>query len=657
MISYEELRRKLFIEFKEDFNHKEIDNILDISENFDRDSPESLGKRILITRLKFNGTKNTGDIIRFDRMFYSGVNVIFTDGNGRGKSSIFKIIKLLLTGSKNGLKDDVIKWIDKVYLEFKIGTSTYTSIMNFKYIKKLSVNAIVYNTPLDFIISNSRIDSIHKIFEVNSLEKYKNYIQKFFYNQFSYYSLSWTSSTKQDLNLKKNNTSWKTYYKSIYLESKNYNVLFLNESYGKQDKKIFEMLLGLNLTSAINKLEIKEDYIKREIQKIEDENISDMYDFNEDKIQEKIKNLKFQIDNISRNIKDNLYHKKNQYFEIIEELLKKEKYTKELETEIQYINENLSKDIKYLNNLKEEFEFGIFFGDLDIEICPRCEKKFDKSKRELEKKTNRCMICDRELDNDLRMNEELYRDKLKYLKGKMNELEQILSTKSNILEMERKKLSKLKQYEKEIVNKIKLEDNNYIENIQKLIRDKIELEILLNKFGYDLNSKNKIIKESKIIESALENLKYERRKNSEDIFKKLGNLILKTINKFGLTNITKVYFDNNLNLNLIQNNTRIKFEDLNEGEKLRAKIAFYISLISLDIVYSFGRHPRLLFIDSPGKEEVISKDLQELSCIFFSIENEMKDNLQIFIGTTLEEFKNATVKEKLITRENEEYMF
>ena len=83
------------------------------------------------------------------------------------------------------------------------------------------------------------------------------------------------------------------------------------------------------------------------------------------------------------------------------------------------------------------------------------------------------------------------------------------------------------------------------------------------------------------------------------------NLILAQIQKFGTTSITGVRIDKKYDFVLIQHDKEEKFEDLVEGEKLRVKLAFYLSSIQLDIDHQLGRHPRFLIFDAPGSEEMI----------------------------------------------------
>lgn len=125
----------------------------------------------------------------------------------------------------------------------------------------------------------------------------------------------------------------------------------------------------------------------------------------------------------------------------------------------------------------------------------------------------------------------------------------------------------------------------------------------------------------------------KRFEESKPVLTSLEDLMLNEIHAFGLPSITKIHIDKLFNIEYTQNGTRIKFEDIAEGEQLRVKLAFYLSIIQLDIQKNYGKHPRLLMIDSPAKEEGDNKYLEGLKAVLADIENRYADKLQILIGT------------------------
>ena len=96
---------------------------------------------------------------------------------------------------------------------------------------------------------------------------------------------------------------------------------------------------------------------------------------------------------------------------------------------------------------------------------------------------------------------------------------------------------------------------------------------------------------------------------------------------------------------------------MTEGEKLRAKLAFYLSIIQLDIEHKLGRHPRFLIFDSLGGEEMIEKHLHGLSEILKSVNERFRDELQIFVGSALREFSDITESEKAVIKNDDEFIF
>ena len=64
---------------------KEVEKLLSLEEDYNKDSPTSLGKSLILNRLIFNGQKINGDKIAFDKPFAKGLNTWIAD-NGKGKS-------------------------------------------------------------------------------------------------------------------------------------------------------------------------------------------------------------------------------------------------------------------------------------------------------------------------------------------------------------------------------------------------------------------------------------------------------------------------------------------------------------------------------------------------------------------------------------------
>ena len=138
-----------------------------------------------------------------------------------------------------------------------------------------------------------------------------------------------------------------------------------------------------------------------------------------------------------------------------------------------------------------------------------------------------------------------------------------------------------------------------------------------------------------------------RFEKSKTIIEDLKKSMLKEIHDFGLTSITDINIDKKFNITYLQNNVIVKFSQIAEGEQLRAKLAFYLSLIQLDIEKNHGRHTRFLIVDSPNKEEGDTAYLQGLKDVLCQIQSKYQEQLQIIIGTATREFSGVVKNEKI----------
>lgn len=143
-----------------------------------------------------------------------------------------------------------------------------------------------------------------------------------------------------------------------------------------------------------------------------------------------------------------------------------------------------------------------------------------------------------------------------------------------------------------------------------------------------------------VLNDTIKFLDTDRYERSKFILDTLSNIMLNEIHEFGLDSITDIKIDNKINITYVQNNIAMKFDDIAEGEQLRAKLAFYLALIQMDIEKNFGRHTRFLIIDSPNKEEGDATYLEGLKQVLLSINNRYEDSLQILIGTATREFED-----------------
>jgi hypothetical protein len=699
--NFQKFVKEIHCEFQNEISAEDLSKLLDLGDDYSKDTPVSTGKRLNINSVSFRGVKVTNDEhdysgqeINFNCSFESGANMLIAD-NLRGKSSIFKIIKYALTGASS-LKPDIKSWIKHVLLKFNISSKEYTIYLNLE--KRL--HGLLISGTAEF--ENIKIIDDRIIFEANSEKDYQARIENFFFNQFAYYSLKWTqkSPVKSSDELLEAGASWKTYFKSILLESKDSGTLM----YGDQGNKIFQMLLGLQLTYPINRLSIKRDKIVYEKareesslkknnnsnQDRETELIARLKEINKDleqystrgeslanftKLQDEYSKTLISIQEINRkklSIEKDL-------LDANERLLGNKRDVEQVEAELRRIEREKHKTRKNIIDLEEYLEIGIFFSNLDVKHCPSCDHVVTEEKKRSTVKEHKCALCNEDVkgnisDDDqslyvskldrLRVEKEEYQKEENLIRTKLKDLKsQYQSIYERVIILEKRKseieetnllearLSELSQ----LIEAEKNKHSNSFASREKLIEEKAVFQYQLKSLGERQQGNTNYDIEIKILEAAIRKLKKQRYEMGNSILTRLAELMLSEINEFGLTSITEIEVNDSFNIKYKQNGEFIAFDEIAEGEQLRAKIAFYLSLIQLDIEYNFGRHPRLLIIDSPGKEEADTKYLEGFSNVLNNIGNRFGDDLQILVGTAERKLANAVPNELIIPEGN--YVF
>ena len=307
-------------------------------------------------------------------------------------------------------------------------------------------------------------------------------------------------------------------------------------------------------------------------------------------------------------------------------------------------------------------------------MCPSCNHEVDMLPTNEE---HTCNLCNKPVVSEFE-NKAQFSDRLKQL----TETKEILEIKANEIKkkicVSQKKISDIEKEKLDI--EININNNEYFELFKKSeqidkqlneLNDKLrhftekENELISKKaiLNYRLNLQDiddihnvgKLNKNLEVLEICIEYFINKRFMESKPIIKSLEDLMLNEIHAFGLPSITDIHIDKLFNIEYTQNGTRIKFEDIAEGEQLRVKLAFYLSIIQLDIQKNYGKHTRLLIIDSPAKEEGDNMYLEGLKGVLTDIEKRYADELQILIGTA-ERNLSDIVRNQYIY-EAEQYVF
>lgn len=713
-INYKDFVTYVHKNFVEKLSFDEVEDILFLEESYNKDSPTSLDKSLCLNRLVFSGKKRSGEELSFDQTLHKGINIWIAD-NHKGKSTIFKIIKFALTGN-DSIKKDIKRWIEEILLEFTIGKVTYTCFIDRTGRDKGSL----YRFGIDQYNSYKKefkLDTLGKQveFSFNSRQDLEEKLQSFFFEQFSFYVLKYTqkSSAKDSVELNTSSLSWSTYFKSIYLESNNYKYLFFEqEGIGLQGKKIFEMVLGLPLTYPINMLKLQQDRVNESIAKLKLVNGSRIDTAKSLKagLEKRYQEVTAELESAAQNLGINFQERPliEEYDAIQEKVSRVRKEQRDLTESHQATKGRLNRIEEEVNNFKNDrkkvdaeivrlkkqvlnmelySQSQSFFTNLEIKSCPHCEIKVSETKKEKEKENHVCSLCGEEpteqkieqaeitqksgeIQQEIKTHEERLGRIIKSLEEKAALIKEVEKAADDFngkisslpsVETDNKRLNEIED-EIALIAKEREKHKEQLEKKEQLIKEQAVLNFQLEEIkraekSNDSDELEGLNLKKNVLEFALLSLEKKRSMLNTDILGKLEILILNEVNAFGLTSITNVKISEKYELIYTQNEVQIGFNDLTEGEKLRAKLAFYLSLIQLDIEYSLGRHPRFLIFDSPGSEEMVPEHLNGLAKIFKDINSRFENELQIFVGSALREFSQITDEKRTFIKKVNEFVF
>lgn len=677
---YDQFINALHQQHKESLSVSQIEELVGVREDYSIDTPDSTGKRLIVDQIFFSGKKKTTEVQPYagDEIFYkqslsSGINIWVAD-NLKGKSSIFKIIRWAFTGDSS-LKNNIESWIDQILLNFSISEDHYS--IHLDVTGSRPVGSLFRGTFDELSKLEQAGDSL--VFSAKSATSYVERIQEFFFSEFSYYALKWTqkASQKDQNKLYESSASWKTYFYSIFLESGD----TANLTMGDQGKKIFQMLLGLQYTLPINKLMVKKDMMVFDKALLEnfhdqpdgaDQNVDHQTTMRLQQVNQElqeiseangawvqIRNLYIECDTIIGVIRDknrkivdlenNLQKLQSEHHGLVLEKAHIESEKTRLEKEIQ-------KAKRKILDIEEYLEIGIFFSNLDIKHCPSCDHLVTDTKKIAAAHEKKCAVCNDPMDADVEADKAIFEDKLENLQvvldGLTRELQNLpLQDTSNAVERKDRDISQMMSHRAELSD-----TNELTKHLGELER---QIELLKGAQKSD-TEKDKFIAEKAVLEykiaqqkaiqlkpvinyaanitllnSAIAMLNDQRYSIGQHVLSSLSELMLQEIHALGLSSITEININEKFDVMYKQDGEFIPFSGIAEGEKLRAKIALYLSLIQLDIEKNFGRHTRFLIIDSPAKEEADDNYINGISTLLKGIEERFGAELQILIGTAV----------------------
>lgn len=296
-------------------------------------------------------------------------------------------------------------------------------------------------------------------------------------------------------------------------------------------------------------------------------------------------------------------------------------------------NETHNADRLALQDLTEAAAAYRVFRALDPKCCPRCDQLLAKSRREKESRDFSCMVCGEQAlpseegaadDRKARLKEAVEasrraRDKVAKAETaaakELKDLEDRLSALDRHLHTAQAKQAAAPQGER-----LRAERETIKARLADAEQDVREVTAAAPS-------------DEEVIAAACEKVVRARLgEEQREAIAEVSAQIERFLHAFGFVAAAEVELETGGRLKLKKGGVAVTFTKLSEGEKLRAKVAVVLSLMLVAQHRGVGRHPGILFLDTPGAQELRDADLEAFARGLSAVAAELP-TLQIFVAT------------------------
>ncbi|RNC98267.1 hypothetical protein [Lysinibacillus halotolerans] len=624
----------------------------------------------------------------FSSIFKKGVNLIYSEGNTVGKSSVISAIyyaigleeiiggkgpNVLSSAFKTQIEYDekeIPVLESKVYLEISNGIEPITIFRAAKSSTRGSNLITVYFSSLDKINDLNIKKEDYYVHLHNSAKHQKGFYT--FLESFLQLNLPYVPS--------KNEEERKLYlqliFSSMFIEQKRgWGDIFSGMPYYDildQKKRVIEYILGLD-TLANEKLKyslkneeklLKEKWenlykqysiklnpyklelkgINKNIHIIEKDSIDLIYTDNElnYNIKDYIKILEDELQELNKvKIK-----KKENLESLIKEVEETKNSIKEFEDKLKNTTEYYDKELSSLKHLQNSLEM------INIDILNNKDALKLQNLGSMEKfKTfdNFCPTCEQPiqdtiLTNQMSTNIMSIEENINHLESQKKLFEYAITQKENTIIKLKEDIKTYRTSIKKLYFLLQITNNDLYSPVETYSEKSVYRKVELQKLIYDLYE---VILLKNEINESFYNLSSEWKLNQDSILKlPNSNLTFQDINKldklraYFIENLNTFGYRSSLDINKVQiskdtympmiEQFDMKF-DSSASDHIRRIWAFTIALLQTSIEMN-GNHPGILIFDEPGQHSIIVDDMKK----FFNVLSKIK-GVQIIIGITIKE--------------------
>jgi len=621
-----------------------------------RDAVPAPQGRLIVHHVQITGDKLRAEGLpqpfSYQRKLGSGLWA-WVGHNGSGKSTLLNCILWALTGSDSGIPKRLKPWIRDVAVQFTVGDQPFTSRVSRdgEAIRGGIFRGLLAFNELDLGI----VDAVARF---ENRDEMREMIDRFFMQYLGITTLRWTahSAEKDDPDLHAHSTTWRTYAHAIHIDDDSYDYLIIDpqKGYGRQDRKILEMMLGVEQSRIVSEIQVQADFAKEAYGRARSR-MGNRRSNTHDQImalEAELAEVQSAIDAIQNDmlpVEDDsaLVAVREKRASLLNEQNVLSQQVSSMEGQRSAVERDMLEAEREKVALQEQGEVAYLINSLVVVRCPHCESMVNREERlEREKHDHTCHVCDqpiqrtrtngdlksilREHDQQINVLRSTFQriqkdtaDTLQRLSASRDEAIQLAKQLEQGVQQAREGFSV--SYTSLLVRKGQLDGQ-----LEQLRRGVSEIEAEQNEV--DMAAHWHLI-----LQTAADIADQTVFESNETIFSRLGELAVTLATQFGVPDLERVVIDEKRYVRLIQGGMSILHSDLARSERVKFKVAFHLALMLLQSRDGLGRHPCFLIIDTPGTAEVNEADFAAMTKDLARVHATYGDQVQILMATARSE--------------------
>jgi hypothetical protein len=614
--------------------------------------------RLRVARLHFSGTKQlhpggvgdaTGTPFAFDWDIPDGVSGIGSGANLRGKSSVLNVLQWALTG-RCQLQDDVKSWIERVEVEWRIDDARIEVTFD--------VTDVVPTGEVVLIEDTNRTTRRTALGTFGSEQDFEVLMGKLMMDRLRLDPIAMWSATQETSH------RWPAYASALSVQANKLDPLIGNE--GVLASRMLQMFAGTSWATPGSQAATASRGLAFEAERAKEKATSatEVTAAARAAAEARVAAARAHVESFSNTDPDvsMMLGLTAEAHDLAQKSHQVELKLNTAKTAAAQVQDQLKAEQVRQNGLMEDALARLFFNSMEPTVCPRCTAAVTEERKKAEPEKHSCSVCSHDLD-------------LSALAGDVVVATSVpADTKASLVEAAANAVSEkaaadveegavidallaLQNAATKAEEAVALLQTEYDTAVQareaateqaRASADQIEAAKGRQKAAMDLARAEGVLEGMAeqapvdvpagpdpltvaVVDAAHDLLRKWLKEEQDPRLDEISTEIADLARSFGSDNLDSVTLLGNCSMKVVKGGVSANYGTVTPGEKLRLKLATTIALIKYGYVQGIGRHPGLLFIDSPAAEEIPETNLKTMLQALHTIAAD--GGIQILVAT------------------------